>query len=246
MADQHDAGAHPGQFPLQPLDAGQVQMIGRLVEQQDVGRGSQRAGQRRAACFAAGQGRRVFVARKAEFLEQIQRAVATVRRRGVKPRLDISQGGAEAGQIGFLRQVLDRRAGLGEALAGIGLHQPGGDAQQCRFAGTVAPDQADPVAGGDGQPRAGKQRRHTEGQADVLQQKQWWRHGWLWLRVFSTVRQRDRLRNRRCGIRQFSRDERSRAYSTISVGANAGASLRQCWRWRRRPRAETLPLTGFP
>ena len=44
MADQHDAGAHPGQLALQPLDAGQVEMVGRLVEQQDVGRGGQRAG----------------------------------------------------------------------------------------------------------------------------------------------------------------------------------------------------------
>ena len=108
MADQDDAGAQPGQFALQPLDAGQVQVIGRLVEEQDVGRGSQCAGQRRAACFAAGQGRRIFVAGKTELLQQIQRPVPTVRRRAVKPRLDISQGCAETGQIGFLRQVLDR------------------------------------------------------------------------------------------------------------------------------------------
>ena len=39
MADQHDAATHPGQLPLQPLDTGQVEMIGGLVEQQDVGRG---------------------------------------------------------------------------------------------------------------------------------------------------------------------------------------------------------------
>ena len=167
MADQHDAGAHAGQLALQPLDAGQVEVIGRLVEQQDVGRRSQRAGQRRAACFAAGQRRRIFLAGKAEFLEQIKRAVA-IGRAGVKPRLDIGQGCDEPGQIRLLRQVLDRRAGLSKTLAGIGLDQPGGDAQQRRFAGAVAPDQADPVAGCNGQRRAGKQRRRTEGQADVL------------------------------------------------------------------------------
>jgi hypothetical protein len=43
-------------------------MIGRLVEQQDVGRGSERAGQRCAARLAAEQGGGVFVAGKAEFL----------------------------------------------------------------------------------------------------------------------------------------------------------------------------------
>ena len=53
-----------------------------------------------------------------------------------------------------------------------GWHQPGGDAQQRGFARAVAPDQADAVAGRDRQPRAGKQRRGPEGQADVLQQKQ--------------------------------------------------------------------------
>jgi hypothetical protein len=34
MTDQDDAGAQLGQFALQPLDAGQVKVIGRLVEQQ--------------------------------------------------------------------------------------------------------------------------------------------------------------------------------------------------------------------
>jgi hypothetical protein len=73
MADQNDAGPHSGQFPFQPFDAGQVQVIGRLVEEQDVGRGSQCAGQRRAACFATGQGCRIFIAGKTEFLQQILR-----------------------------------------------------------------------------------------------------------------------------------------------------------------------------
>jgi hypothetical protein len=89
MANHNDAGPQSGQFPLQPFDAGQVQVIGRLVEQQDVGRRSQSAGERRAACFATGQRHRIFVAGKTEFLEQIQRAVSTIRRRAVKPCLDI-------------------------------------------------------------------------------------------------------------------------------------------------------------
>src|SRR5260370_13523472 len=109
----------------------------------------------------------------------------TVRRRGVKSGLDIGEGGGEAGQIGFLRQVLDRRPRLSEAFSGIGLYQSGGNAQQDRFAGAVAADQTDPVAGGNGQSRAGKQRRYPEGQVDFLQQKQWWRHGSLSVQWYS-------------------------------------------------------------
>ncbi len=95
----------------------------------------------------------------------------TVRRRGVKPGIDISESGAEPGQIGFLGQVLDRRPRLSEAFSGIGLYQSGGYVQQGRFAGAVAPDEADPVAGRDGQARAGQERRRPEGQADVLQRE---------------------------------------------------------------------------
>ena len=83
VADQHDAGAHPGQFALQPLDAGQVEMVGRLVEQQDVGQRRQRAGQRGAARLAAGQRGGVLLAGQAEFLQQIERAVAI--RRAASP-----------------------------------------------------------------------------------------------------------------------------------------------------------------
>ena len=92
MADQHDAGAHLGQLALQPLDAGQVEMIGRLVEQQDVGKRRQRAGQRGAARLAAGQRGGVFLAGQAEFLEQIQRAVAIRRSAAAsEPGLDIGE-----------------------------------------------------------------------------------------------------------------------------------------------------------
>jgi hypothetical protein len=52
---------------------------------------------------------------------------------------------------------VDCGAGLSEAIPRIGLHQPGRNAQQGRLAGAVAPDQADPVVGRNGQLRAGKQ-----------------------------------------------------------------------------------------
>ena len=46
-------------------------MIGRLVEQQDIGQGGQRAGQGSAARLTTGQRGRVFFARETEFFEQI-------------------------------------------------------------------------------------------------------------------------------------------------------------------------------
>ena len=62
-----------GEFALQPFDGGQVEMVGRLVEQQDVGLGRQHPRQRRAPRLAAGQQRRVFVAAQAELLQQVAR-----------------------------------------------------------------------------------------------------------------------------------------------------------------------------
>jgi hypothetical protein len=71
VADQDDAGAHPGQLALQPFDTGQVEMVGGLVQQQDIGRGGQRASQGSAARLAARKSYGVFRAGKAEFFEQI-------------------------------------------------------------------------------------------------------------------------------------------------------------------------------
>jgi hypothetical protein len=71
VADQHDAAAHPGQLAFQPLDTRKVKMIGRLVEQQDIGQRRQRAGQGSAARLTARQGGRLFTPQKAEFFEQV-------------------------------------------------------------------------------------------------------------------------------------------------------------------------------
>ena len=177
VADHHDAGAHPGQLALQPLDARQVQMVGRLVEQQDVRRRRQRPCQRRAPHLAARERRRVFGAAQPELFQQVARPVVVGVGVGHQPRLDIRERGGEAGQVGFLRQIADGGAGLGEAAAGVLFHQAGGDAQQGGLARAVPPDQADPVAGGHRQSGAGQQRGGAEGQVDVLQQKSGRRHG---------------------------------------------------------------------
>ena len=60
VADQHQPGAQRSQLGLQPFDRRQVQVIGRLVEQQQVRLGRKRAGQGGAALLAAGERRRVL------------------------------------------------------------------------------------------------------------------------------------------------------------------------------------------
>ena len=53
VAYQDHSGAHLGQLPLQPLDSSQIEMVGRLVEQQDVGKRRQGARKCSPACLTA-------------------------------------------------------------------------------------------------------------------------------------------------------------------------------------------------
>ena len=53
-------------------------MVGRLVQQQDIGRGRQHPRQRRAAGFAAGDIRGVFVAMKPELLQDVAGLIMVV------------------------------------------------------------------------------------------------------------------------------------------------------------------------
>ena len=57
MADDEDRAVVVGEIALQPLDGRQVEMVGRLVEQQHVRLADQGAGQRRAPGLAAGKAR---------------------------------------------------------------------------------------------------------------------------------------------------------------------------------------------
>ena len=174
VADDHQRGAPRSEIALQPFDRAQVEVVGRLVEQQDVGRGRQHPRERGAARFAAGEMRRMLVAGKAELLEQIAGGVTIVGR--AEPVLDIGEGGFEAGEVRLLRQIAERHPGLHEHRAAVRLDGPCRDFQQGRFAGPIASDQRNPFARGDGQLRAGQQRGAAEGQRDILELKEGWGH----------------------------------------------------------------------
>ena len=174
VADDDERAFPALQFAFQPFDGRQIKMVGRLVQQQDVGRGRQHPRQRRAAGLAAGDMRGVFVAGEPELLHQIARLVMIVA--GAKASLDIGQRRLVVAEIRLLRQIADGCARLHEAAAAVGLDKAGGDLEQRRLAGAVAADQADALARGHRQLDARQQRRAAEGQPDIFQLDQRRRH----------------------------------------------------------------------
>ncbi len=167
VADDHQRGAPRIEIALQPFDGGEIEVIGRLVEQQDIGRRRQHAGERGAAGFTAGQMRGVFVSGEAELLDEIAGRIGIVGR--PQAGLGIGKGRRKSGKVRLLRQVAHQRARLDKHRAAIGLDQPGGNPQQSRFAGAVAADQRHALAGRDRQFGPGEQRRAAEGQRDVFE-----------------------------------------------------------------------------
>ena len=125
MADQHQGGTHGAQFAFQPLDGRQIEMVGGLVEQQDIRLGREHAGEAAAPRLAARQNCRVLAAVQTQPLQQKPRAVRIVAR--PQPRLHIGERRREAAETGFLRQVTHRRSRLDKNLARIRFHEPGRD-----------------------------------------------------------------------------------------------------------------------
>jgi hypothetical protein len=166
VADEHQAAAQAGQLGFQPFDGGEVEMVGGLVQQQQVGRRGQGAGQRGAAGLAAGEGGGAFLAGQAQGAQQGERAVGVVGR--AEAGFAIGQRGRRGAEIGLLREVADGDAGLAEHSAFLGLQQVGGNLQQRGLDAAGAAYQAEAVAGADGQFGAIQQGRAAQGQTYVL------------------------------------------------------------------------------
>ncbi len=174
VADKHHRGAAGIEIALQPFDGRQIEMIGRLVEKQNIGRRREHARQRGAARLAAGEMRRIFVPGEAELFEENPRRMGIVVR--PQPGLDISQRRREALEIRLLRQVAHQGSWLHENRAAIRLDEPGRDLQQRRFARAVAPDQRHALTGRNGQFRTREKRGPAECQCDVFELKKWRSH----------------------------------------------------------------------
>ncbi len=195
VADDDDGRAGGFELGFEAFDRRDVEMVGGLVEQENVGLGRKHAGERRAPALAAREPRRLLLPREPKALEQIARPVRIVARR--KSRRDEGAGGGEAGEIGLLRQIADGRRRLNEAAAAIRLDETGGDLEQRRFARAVPPDETEPLARRDRKLGAVEQRGAAEGEMDVLEQEERRRHG-------SVIASRRLRLNRRC--RASSRD----------------------------------------
>src|SRR6185437_12378214 len=71
VTDDHQRRTQGRELGLEPLDGRQVEMVGGLVEQENIGLGRQHAGERGTAGFAARKTRRLLAAGEAQMLEQI-------------------------------------------------------------------------------------------------------------------------------------------------------------------------------
>ena len=174
VADRDKRGAARQEFALEPFDGGEIEMIGGLVEQQDVGRRRKHARQRSPPRLAAGEASRVFAAVEAELLQEVTRLMAIVA--GAEARFHIGECRCRAGEIGFLRQIPKRGSGLQEARSVVGLDQSGGHPEQGRLARAIATDQADALADRDGQLGPGEQWCAAEGQCDISELNEGRRH----------------------------------------------------------------------
>ena len=151
VADHDDRAGPVAQVPAEPVDRLDVQVVGRLVEQQHVTLGDQQGGERDPAAFAAGQlpGCRV----QADAGEQFGHDRPRPRIR--LPGSDLRTARAEhdlcdrSGQLVTLWQVAEPQPGRHRHPAGVGLGQPGQQREQRGLAGPVAAHHPDPVPGRD-------------------------------------------------------------------------------------------------
>ena len=107
VADQRERRTAIREVRLQPFDRDQIEMIGRLVEQQDLGLRAQDPDQRRAARFAAGETAGIGVRIDPELGHHGSRRIRIVEI--AKPGKDIVERGGEAGHVRLLRQIGEAR-----------------------------------------------------------------------------------------------------------------------------------------
>ena len=165
VAYQGERGAAVLERLFEPFDGDDVEMVGRLVEQQDVRLGREHARERRAARLAAGKLGRIGLGDDTELFHEGARAIGVVG--VVETRQNEVERRGKTGEIGLLRQIAHARAGLHETLSVLGLKLTRGDAKQCRLSRPVAAHQRDAVAGRNAQFRAIEQRRAAQRDVDV-------------------------------------------------------------------------------
>jgi hypothetical protein len=146
VADDHECALVARQPAFQPVDRGKVEVVGRLVEQQQVRLAGQRPAQRGPAAFAAAE---ALSASRERSMPSWSAMASTSWRGGASSRQREIQQGIVAGEERVLFQRDDPRARLDRALAPVSLDLSGDQLEQGGLAGAVATDQRQPVARAD-------------------------------------------------------------------------------------------------
>jgi hypothetical protein len=153
-----------GQLLFQRLDREDVQVVGRLVQQQHVGLFGEGARQGGAALLATRQALCALLGIQAEVSQGGLSLVVL----GAAGGAVVQQG--VAGDLRLLTDEDDLGAGLHRALAAVGLDAlVGQDLQQCALARAVAADQAGAHARLQGQVDAVEQGLGAVGETDILE-----------------------------------------------------------------------------
>ncbi len=132
VADEHNGRARLGERVLHPLDRRQIHVVGRLVEQKDVGVRRERARDGGPARLPSRQPRRVFLAGQAQVGERQRRAMRIIRR--TKAGQDKLHDRIVAAKVWLLLHVPDCDTRLDKAFARIGFDETCSDFQQGGFA----------------------------------------------------------------------------------------------------------------
>ncbi len=172
VADHHAGERRAREQLFEPLDTGEVEMVGGLVEQQDRGILNERFGNGQALPPAAGKTRGLNV----EIVESgAPQDLGFARIALCGGHVRALQGAADQGADGRARR---RRGLLGDArqpralahgdVAAIRFAEPCQDLQERGFPRAVRPDQPEPVALGDGERDVLKQRKGPVGFREAL------------------------------------------------------------------------------
>ena len=171
MSDEEQRGFFRDQELLQPEDRCEIEVVGRLVQKQQVGPTGQRPRQQHAAFESARQRREVPSGRQLQALQQLVQMhfplpFLLVGRRPQSTGHQIMHGTRE-----IIRHLLgepgEMGARLAENLSAIGPDLAGDQLHQCRLARPVAPDQAHPLPRFDLKTDRVNQRWATEGVGDI-------------------------------------------------------------------------------
>ena len=163
--DDHGHVARQGGEPVLELaDASEVEMVGRLVEQQEIGLGDRDAGEHGEPLPATAQLSERALTQRFGHIECVERdldapalALRLLGRQRAEHQLPERQFSEPWRDV--LLDMPDAQAARAGDFAAAGLGRAGEAAEQGRFAPAIGGDEAEPVARGDREGEVGKQRR---------------------------------------------------------------------------------------